>query len=53
MPGPSEWCRERLEVFTMRTDAATEIRWLTSLDEALALAKSQSKPVLLDFFSPT
>ena len=31
----------------------TEIRWLTSLDEALDQAKQRDKPVLLDFFSPT
>jgi uncharacterized protein YyaL (SSP411 family) len=31
----------------------SEIQWLTSLDEALAQAKQQDKPVLLDFFSPT
>ena len=31
----------------------TEIRWLSSLDEALELAAKQDKPVLLDFFSPT
>ena len=37
----------------MNTGAPTEIHWLASLDEALALAKQQDKPVLLDFFSPT
>jgi hypothetical protein len=37
----------------MSTDAPTEIRWLASIDEALALAKQHDKPVLLDFFSPT
>jgi hypothetical protein len=42
-----------MEALTMSTDAPTEIRWLASLDEALALAKQQDKPVLLDFFSPT
>jgi hypothetical protein len=37
----------------MTTAAPTEIRWLTSLDEALGQAKLHDKPVLLDFFSPT
>jgi hypothetical protein len=37
----------------MTTAAPTEIRWLTSLDEALEQAKPHDKPVLLDFFSPT
>jgi hypothetical protein len=37
----------------MSTGTPTELRWLTSLDEALALAKQRDKPVLLDFFSPT
>jgi hypothetical protein len=38
---------------TMSTAAPTEIRWLTSLDEALKQARLHNKPVLLDFFSPT
>jgi uncharacterized protein YyaL (SSP411 family) len=42
-----------MEVATMSTAASTEIRWLASLDEALALARQHDKPVLLDFFSPT
>ena len=37
----------------MSTNAPTEIRWLTSTDEAFALAKQRDKPILLDFFSPT
>jgi hypothetical protein len=42
-----------MEVLTMSTGSPTEIRWLASLEEALALAKQQGRPVLLDFFSPT
>jgi len=30
-----------------------EIRWLSSLDEAIAQSKKSGKLVLLDFFSPT
>ena len=37
----------------MSTPGPTRIRWLASLDEALARAKQQDRPVLLDFFSPT
>ena len=37
----------------MSTGTLPEIRWLASLDGALALAKQHDKPVLLDFFSPT
>ncbi len=33
--------------------ATTDIRWLSSLDEALRQANREDKPVLLDFFSPT
>ena len=29
-----------------------EINWQTKLDEALAKAEHQSRPVLLDFFNP-
>jgi len=29
-----------------------QIQWLTSLDKALAKAKSENKPVFLDFFNP-
>ena len=42
-----------MEDATMSTGMPTEIRWLASLDEALALAQQHDKPVLLDFFSPT
>ena len=38
---------------TMTVKDQSNIQWLTSLDEALAQAKQQDKPVLLDFFSPT
>ena len=38
---------------TMTVNDQSNIQWLTSLDEALAQAKQQDKPVLLDFFSPT
>jgi hypothetical protein len=30
-----------------------EIRWLSSVDEAVARSKQSGKLVLLDFFSPT
>jgi hypothetical protein len=42
-----------MEVLTMSTGVSTEIQWLASMEEALALAKQQDRPVLLDFFSPT
>jgi hypothetical protein len=29
-----------------------QIHWLTGLDEALSRAKSENKPVFLDFFNP-
>lgn len=29
-----------------------QIQWLTSIDEAMARAKSEKKPVFLDFFNP-
>ncbi len=29
-----------------------EVKWLKDVDEALSLAKSEGKPVLLDFFNP-
>ena len=32
--------------------ATQQIHWLTGLDEALARAKSENKPVFLDFFNP-
>ena len=32
--------------------ATQQIHWLTGLDEALARAKSEKKPVFLDFFNP-
>ena len=31
---------------------AETIEWLTSMDEALKTAKSEGKPILLDFFNP-
>jgi|GEM_PF-321889 len=34
------------------TAKPVEIPWLTSLDQALQLAKQQGKPVLLDFYNP-
>jgi len=34
------------------TSKPVEIPWLTSLDQALQLAKQQGKPVLLDFYNP-
>ena len=37
----------------MSIGTEVEIRWLSSLDEALELAGQRDKPVLLDFFSPT
>lgn len=30
----------------------TEIGWLNDMNEALARAKAEKKPVLLDFFNP-
>jgi hypothetical protein len=38
---------------TMNVATQSEIRWLSSLDEALEQAAQRDKPVLLDFFSPT
>lgn len=29
-----------------------EINWLSDMNEALARAKAEKKPVLLDFFNP-
>jgi len=29
-----------------------KIEWLTDFNEAMALAKQENKPVLLDFFNP-
>jgi len=29
-----------------------QIEWITSMDEALKRAKSEGKPILLDFFNP-
>ncbi len=29
-----------------------EVKWLKDVDKALSLAKSEGKPVLLDFFNP-
>lgn len=39
----------------MATTTSTQagIRWLDSLDEALAQSGQEGKPVLLDFYSPT
>jgi len=41
---------------TMAADKSSEsnqrIQWLTSIDEAMAKAKSEKKPMLLDFFNP-
>lgn len=31
---------------------ATAIHWETEMDQALSRAKSENKPVLLDFFNP-
>jgi hypothetical protein len=31
---------------------ANKVEWLTDLAEGLSLAKTQGKPVLLDFFNP-
>jgi ABC-type glycerol-3-phosphate transport system substrate-binding protein len=31
---------------------ATEIHWLTDMGTALQRAKSENKPILLDFFNP-
>ena len=31
---------------------AETIEWLTGMDEALKAAKSEGKPILLDFFNP-
>jgi hypothetical protein len=31
---------------------ATEIQWEKELDKALAKAKTENKPVLMDFFNP-
>ena len=28
------------------------VKWVTSMDEAIKLAKAQDKPILLDFFNP-
>ncbi len=28
------------------------IQWLTSMDEALGLARKEGRPILLDFFNP-
>lgn len=28
------------------------VQWIATLEDALALAKSMGKPVLLDFFNP-
>jgi uncharacterized protein YyaL (SSP411 family) len=30
----------------------TKIEWETNMDEALARARSENKPVFLDFFNP-
>jgi uncharacterized protein YyaL (SSP411 family) len=30
----------------------TKIQWQTAMDKALAWARSENKPVLLDFFNP-
>jgi len=35
------------------TTTQAEIKWRSSLDEALQEAGREHKPVLLDFFSPT
>jgi len=37
----------------MATTTESQIRWRTSLDEALQEAGRSGKPVLLDFFSAT
>ena len=29
-----------------------DIQWVTNFDEALAMAKTEKKPVYLDFFNP-
>ncbi len=29
------------------------IHWLTSMDQAVKLAKAENKPILLDFFNPS
>jgi hypothetical protein len=31
---------------------ADNIKWETDMDAAMALARAQNKPVLLDFFNP-
>ncbi len=31
---------------------AGKIEWITNMDEALARAKAEGKPILLDFFNP-
>ena len=31
---------------------ANNIKWETDMDAAMALARAQNKPVLLDFFNP-
>ena len=34
-----------------RTETATEIHWLTDLDEAMALSEKQNKPLMIDFMA--
>jgi hypothetical protein len=33
-------------------EAMGEVKWLKEVDRGLSLAKSEGKPVLLDFFNP-
>lgn len=34
-----------------RSETATEIHWLTDLDEAMALSEKQNKPLMIDFMA--
>jgi len=35
-----------------KEDTMAEVQWVKEMEKALSLAKSEGKPVLLDFFNP-
>jgi hypothetical protein len=35
-----------------KEDTMAEVKWIKDMEAALSLAKSEGKPLLLDFFNP-
>ena len=43
---------ERTRKGRVKEDHMAEVKWIRDMETALSLAKSEGKPIVLDFFNP-